>query len=136
MRRRRSLAENADGVAVTEFAMVLPVLLGLIIGATQLGLLFFANADLRNAVAAGARLAAIYPRPDDAAIVARINSSITRLDTHLVEGPNVVRGRDANGRDYADIEMSYAVPLDFIVYRTPPVTLVATRRVYTQPEAS
>ena len=129
------LRRSEAGVAMVEFALALPILLGLILGATQLGMLFFANADLRNAVAAGARLASIYPRPADNEVIARINDRIVRLDHTRVTGPTVVRGTDANGRDYADLQMAYAVPLDFIVYRTPPVTLTETRRVYTQPEA-
>jgi Flp pilus assembly protein TadG len=133
--RRRHLGKDAGGIAAVEFALALPVLLGLIVGATQLGMLYFANADLRNAVAAGARLASIYPRPDDAAVIAQINARVTRLDSHFVVGPTVARG-SISGRAYADIEMRYAVPLDFIIFRTPPVTLVETRRVFTQPEAS
>lgn len=136
MIRRRNLTGDARGVAIVEFALALPVLLGLIIGATQLGMLFFANADLRNAVAAGARYASIYPRPGDSEVIARINARIVRLDRTHVQGPTITRGTDANGHDYAIIQMTYAVPLDFIVYRTPPVTLSESRRVYTQPTAS
>ena len=136
MKTHHRLGRDPRGVALVEFALALPVLLGLIIGATQLGMLFFANADLRNAVAAGARLASIYPRPSDSQVLARINARVVRLDRTLVQGPTITRGTDANGHDYADIQMSYAVPLDFIVYRTPPVTLTESRRVYTQPTAS
>ena len=56
------------------------------------------------------------------------------VDQLNIEGPAIVRGTDGNGRDYADIEMRYSVPLDFIFFRTPPVTLTETRRVFTQPE--
>ena len=135
MTRPSRLGKHAGGMAATEFALALPVLLGLIVGATQLGMLYFANADLRNAVAAGARLASIYPRPDDAAVIAQINDRVTRLDSHFVIGPTVTRGT-VNGRAVADIEMRYAVPLDFVIFQTPPVTLVETRRVFTQPTAS
>ena len=135
--RKRSLRRLGErGAALIEFALALPILLGFIIGAVQLGLLFFAHADLRNAVAAGARHASIYPRPGDDAVIATINANLSSLEADLVDGPTIVRATDANGRTYADIEMSYSVPLDFIVYRTPPVTLTETRRVFTQPEAS
>ena len=80
-------------------------------------------------------IASIYPRPDDSAVIAQINARVTRLDSHCVVGPTVTRGA-VNGRAVADIEMRYAVPLDFIIFRTPPVTLVEARRVFTQPEAS
>lgn len=135
MRRRGGLLRSARGVAMSEFALALPILLVFIIGTVQLGLLFFANADLRNAVAAGARHASIYPRPDDDAVIARIQARRVRLDPHFIEGPTITRGTDGNGRAFADIEMRYSVPLDFIFFRTPPVTLTETRRVFTQPTA-
>ena len=124
------------GAALVEFALALPILLGFIIGTVQLGWLFFADADLRNAVAAGARHASIYPRPDDDAVIATINARLSRLESRYIDGPRIVRGTDANDREYADIEMRYSVPLDFIFFETPPVTLTETRRVFTQPEAS
>ncbi|MEA3033397.1 MAG: TadE-like protein, partial [Sphingomonadales bacterium] len=50
MSRIRKLRRNEDGAGAVEFALVAPALLGFIIGLTQLGMLFFANADLHNAV--------------------------------------------------------------------------------------
>lgn len=134
MRAGRSLGADGRGAAAVEFAWALPLLLLLVIGIVQLGVLFFANADLRNAVAAGSRVASVYPRPDDAAIVERINAQVAGLDWARVDGPRIARGTDSNGNDYADISMSYAVPLDFIFFEAGPVTLTETRRVFTQPE--
>jgi hypothetical protein len=37
------------------------------------------------------------------------------------------------GTDYADISMSYQVPLDFVFFTTPPVTLTGSRRAFVQP---
>ncbi len=136
MTGRRFWRLGDRGVALVEFALALPILLGFVIGIVQLGLLFFAHADLRNAVAAGARHAAVYPRPGDAAVIATINENVAALEARYVDGPRIARDTDANGRDYADIEMRYSVPLDFIFFRTPPVTLTETRRVFTQPEAT
>lgn len=134
MNPRRTLALDRRGGAAIEFAWTLPLLLLFVVGIAQLGVLFFANADLRNAVAAGSRVASVYPRPDDAAIVERINAQVAGLDRARVDGPRIVRGTDSNGNDYADISMSYAVPLDFIFFEAGPVTLTETRRVFTQPE--
>ncbi len=134
MRLGHSLARSNSGASAVEFALALPLLVAFIIGIAQLGFLFFANADVRNAVAAGARLASVYPRPGDAAVIDRINQQVASLDPRNISGPTVVHGTDANGNDYADIEMRYSVPLDFIFFRTPPVTLVERRRVFTQPE--
>lgn len=132
---RRALASCRRGAGAVEFALAVPLLLGFVLGTAQLGMIFFAQADLRNAVAAGARLASIYPRPDDAAVIDRIEARMVDLEARYVTGPTVTRGTDSNGNDYADIEMRYAVPVDFILFETPPVTLTERRRVYTQPEA-
>ena len=132
--RRGPFRSDARGASAVEFALAAPVLIAFIIGIGQLGMLFYANADVRNAVAAGARHASIYPRPDDAAVIARINQRVAGLDRTRIAGPTVARGTDSSGNDFADITMSYAVPLDFIFFRTPPVTLTERRRVFTQPE--
>ena len=136
MRRvRRGLRRDARGASAVEFALAVPILLGFVLGIAQLGLLFFAEADLRNAVAAGARHASIYPRPADEAVIARISAKVAGLKPERIEGPNIVHGVDGDGRDYADIEMGYEMPLNFLLFETPPVPLREVRRVYTQPEA-
>ena len=134
MKRIRRLGRDRRGVSAVEFAFAIPLLLGFVLGLVQLGNLFFAHADVRHAVAAGARLASIFPRPTEEEIVARINARVTGLDPEAIEGPSVDFGTDANGNDFADIEMRYSMPLDFIFFRTPPVILTETRRVFTQPE--
>jgi hypothetical protein len=133
MKRFLSFRRDQRGVGAIEFALIAPALLGMLIGITQLGALYFARADLRNAVAAGAREAQIFPRPSATTVVTKIKQRMVRLDrTKLVE-PTVTIGRDANGYDYADIEVRYAVPLNFAIYKPPPVTLIERRRVFVQP---
>ena len=117
-----------------EFALLAPVLVGFIIGISQLGLLFYANAGLGNAVSEGARLATLFPRPTNEQIAARINERRFGLDPAHVVGPTIVDGSD-NGTPYADITMSYAAPLNFIFYKVGPIRLTRTRRVYTQPSS-
>ena len=135
MKLKRPFLRDERGAGAIEFALLAPALFGFIIGVSQLGELFFANADVRNAVAAGARTALIWPRPDDATIIARVNEMTVGLDPAHITAPTVIHGNDGD-RDWADISMSYAVPLDFIFFQTPAVTLTETRRVYIQPVAA
>ncbi|MFL6856400.1 MAG: TadE/TadG family type IV pilus assembly protein [Allosphingosinicella sp.] len=132
MRIRRNLARSEDGAGAVEFALVAPALFGFIIGLTQLGMLFFANADLHNAVAAGARLAMIWPRPTDDQIKQRIVSMLPKLDQSKLSAATVTHGTDAAGHDYADLAINYQVPLNFIFYKPPAITLRENRRVYIQ----
>lgn len=129
----RRLLSDRSGLGAVEFAMLAPVLVGLLVGITQLGALYFANADLRSAVAAGARAAQVFPRPSTDAIKAAINAKVLRLKAGKITGPTVTYDRTASGYDYATIEVRYAVPLNFVIYKPPPVTLVEQRRVYLQP---
>lgn len=127
--RLRTLFARSQGSAAIEFAIAAPVLLGLIFGVIQFGMLFMANAGLQHAVEEGARYATIYPRPDESQIIAKVNANRFGLRPDAVTGPTVSFGED-NGTDYAQITMSYQVPMNFVFYKVPGVTLTKTRRAY------
>lgn len=136
MKLRRHLLRDQRGAGIVEFALAAPILFLLIIGVAQLGILFSATAGLSHAVGEGARLAAIYPLPSDDDIAEAIMESRFSLsNAHMVGDPKIVHGTDANGFTYADISLSYSVPIDFIFFETPPMVLTESRRVFTQPSA-
>lgn len=124
----RRLRRNAEGVGAVEFALIAPLMLTFIIGIAQLGTLYMANASIRSSVAEGARLATIWPRPTNDAIIARINSRRNNLVAARVTGPTITTAADGST---ITITMSYAVPLNFIFFQASPVTLTETRVVPT-----
>jgi Flp pilus assembly protein TadG len=126
------ILRDSRGLGAVEFAIIAPALFAIIIGITQLGVLYFANADLRNAVAAGARYASIFPRPSTDAIKERTSKQLAHLQGSRLTAPKVTYATDARGYDYAEIELTYSVPLNFVV-SSPAVTLKETRRVFLQP---
>lgn len=128
----RRLDRDRRGIAATEFALVAPVLVLFIVGIAQLGVLFMANAGLRNAVAEGARLATIWPRPSDTAIRDQILSHDFGLEPTRMSTPTITHGTDANV-NYVDIRASYLVRLDFVFFEMPPFELTATRRAFVAP---
>jgi Flp pilus assembly protein TadG len=130
MMRRPQLRKDERGNALIEFALIAPVFIGFIIAISQLGLLFFANAGLANAVGEGARLATIFPRPTDAQIIARIANGRYGLDPARITGPTI-QNVTQDGISSSTITISYAAPVDFIFYKFGPITLTQTRRVYT-----
>jgi hypothetical protein len=132
MMQKRLLRGDNRGIGAVEFALIAPVLISFIVGISQLGKLFFANADMKNASAAGARLASIYPTPADATIISTINGRLVRTEASAHATPAVTHGTDGSGNPYIEIRMTYSVPLDFIFFRVPSVTLHDTRRVFTQ----
>ena len=128
------LRQSTKGVAAIEFAMAVPVLVVLIVGAVQLGVLFFANAGLNNALDEGARYATIYDtttgtHPTTSQITNYITSHEYGLTSANVGGPTYATGT-SNGANYLEITLTYRVPLNFILIRVPPVTLSKTRRAY------
>jgi Flp pilus assembly protein TadG len=128
----RRLRLNERGAAALEFVLIAPALILMIIGIGQLGILYLANAGLRNAVAEGARFATIFPRPTDDAIIARITSSEFGLIPANITTPAIAHGTDA-GANYVDITVTYTVPLNFVFFTAPPVTLTESRRAYINP---
>ncbi len=128
----RPFARDARGVSALEVALVAPVLLIFIIGISQLGILFFANAGLRTAVAESARYATVYPRPTDAQIKAKAAQQRFGMNPANVTGPTIVHGT-SDGSSYVDIEMDYVVPIDFLFFTTAPIRLSVTRRAFADP---
>ena len=130
--RIRRLREDDKGVAAMEFALVMPGLVLMIVGVAQLGVLFMANAGLRNAVAEGARYATIWPRPSDTQIQNYITSHRMGLPSASMSTPTVTHGV-SSGANYVDITVTYTVDLDFVFFSLPSVTLSQTRRAFVQP---
>ena len=134
MRKLAGLKQDTRGVGVVEFALLAPVFIGMILAATQLSLIFFANAGLKNAVSEGARLASLYPRPSNEKIAERIREQRFGLDPAHLTAPTIV-DRTVDGATYAEITMKYRPPVDFVFYKVAPITLTQTRRVYTHPSS-
>jgi hypothetical protein len=102
----------------------------MIIGVSQLGLLYFAHSGVHHAVEQAARTASIFPKPTNDVIRTSLESSRFGMAGTLV--PSITDASADAGRSAIDISLSYVVPLDFIFFQTPPVTLSHTRRVFTQ----
>lgn len=125
---RRS-ARCERGVAAAEFALAVPVLVLFLAAIAQFGVLFAANAGLQQAVGEGARLATIYPHPDDATITARIQRAGFALNSAYLTSPTLTRGQ-VNGVSYVDISLTYRPPLNFIFFRGPTISITRSRRAY------
>jgi hypothetical protein len=131
MRIKRLVADRR-GVSAIEAAILLPVLIFAIVGIAQLAILHFAHAGLRNLIAEGARLGSISPRPTDASIKARLRQGGFGLVSDRVSQPVITYGK-VGSADYADLEMSYTVKLNFLFW-TSDVPITERRRVFIYPE--
>ncbi len=136
MRRFLSrLKRDRRGVSALEFAFVAPLLVLMIIGVLQMGLVFYGHSALRNAVSEGARYATIHPRPTAAQVVTRINSKKATQARGTWGTPTVTYTQNATTRNWhATISMTYTTKIDLLFYEWP-VTLSYTRRANVYPPA-
>jgi Flp pilus assembly protein TadG len=131
MTRLRQLFGDARGSAAIEFSIAAPVLVLFMWGFFQFGMLFEANAGMQHALGEGARYATLYDPsttnhiPSDTNIKSKITSSIFQpaVGTFTVATP-------VDGTNYRDLSVTYAMPLSFIFFNGPTVTLSASKRVY------
>ena len=126
----RRLAGDNRGASAVEFALSAGILLLLIIGLAQVGMLFMANAGLRHAVGEGARLSTISPLPSDTAIAAKVTAARFGVNpAYITKGPTVTHGTE-NGASYTEVTMTYSVPMNFVFFQLPAATLTETRRAF------
>jgi Flp pilus assembly pilin Flp len=117
------------GSAAIEFGLIAPALIALLMGIAQVSVVYFAKSGLSHAVAEGARLATVFPRPSDDVIVKRISAHRFGLDPKNLKAAKITHGSE-NGADFALIELSYTMRLDFVFIPMRPVTLRESRRVF------
>jgi len=125
---RRLLAQSR-GASAVEFALTAPVMILLLVGIAQIGIALAAGAGLRQAVAEGARYAALYPAPTDAQIIARVQQKRFFLNPERLTGPTLTRGV-YNGVNYVDIHVAYSVQIVPAFAPRLAIPLSETRRAY------
>src|SRR5687767_13667181 len=78
---KRQLA-NRKGNAIIEFALVLPLLLGILGGAVDFCLAFFVSHVVQNAAREGARYAVtrVELSPDDPVVIARVQERLPNVE--------------------------------------------------------
>ena len=77
--RRRTFVVNEEGAAIVEFALVVPLLIGLALGIVVLGQMFYTVNSLSAAVREGARYAAVQPAVTRDSVAARVVRSFRKL---------------------------------------------------------
>lgn len=120
------------GAAAVEFAIAVPVLILMIYGIFQVGLLYEANAGMQHALGEGARLATLYDRtttnhvPTDVAIKAKMSTQLFGQNdgSFTVSDPVTSAG-------YKTLTISYTRQMSFLLAPGPNVTLTRSKRVYT-----
>lgn len=128
---RSLIRSDKTGTAAIEFALALPILALFLFGTIQTGLVYYADAGLRAAVAESARLATLYPTPTDGQLISRFNNKKFGLDRGTLGSPQISRGV-SEGKPYIEITATYTDEIELYFVPTISVTMDETRRAYIQ----
>ena len=121
------IVRDCRGVGLLEFALVAPVLLGMLIAIPTLGILFYAQAGLRSTVEDAARYATTWPKPSEADIQARIAAKRFGMDPANIVAPTVTFTSGAPS--YVTITMGYNMSINYVI-GSKTIALSETRRAY------
>lgn len=99
--------KNERGQSLVELAISLVILLYLVSGATEFGILFFQYVQLRDAAQEGALYGSLHPEDADAIILRTRQSSNKPLDLSDTSAVKVfvsIDGVDSSAAGYADVD--------------------------------
>ncbi len=137
MSRLKLLRRDAEGAAAIEFAIALPVLLVMIYGIFQVGLVFQANAGMQHALGEGARYATLCVptstgcnTPADSAVVTRMSSKLFGMNIGTFGTPTVTTPATTTCSFCRDLTVTYTVTPNYLFFRGPAVSLSRSKRVY------
>lgn len=127
-----SLKRSESGAAAVEMALALPVLVSMIYGIFQVGLLYQANAGMQHALGEGARMATLCTptgttctTPTNDQLKARMTSKLFGKGdgTFTVQEPGT-------GAGYRDLRITYVKKMNFLFINGPTITLNREKRAY------
>ena len=125
----RKVFRNEEGAAVIEMAFALPILIMLIWMVIQLGLVFRAMSGIQHSLGEGARMATLWPKPDSAAIVDKMNDAVYGIGPGDFDIPDPVPGT-ADGSSYLDLQVTYTQPTDLLILPGPTISVTRSKRVW------
>ncbi len=130
-----SLCRRTDGASALEFALVAPIILMMLFGSWNAGVMLFAQNGIRNAVETGARHATIYPRPSETQIRQVADQAYYGPSQGTLTSPQLAYAMQ-NGAPVVTISMTYTHQTFVPFLSLPPVTLSHQRTAYLAPEAN
>ena len=134
MRNMFALRHDDRGAAAIELAFALPTLALLLWGIAQIGMAFQANAGMQHALGEGARLATICVNPTSKGVCSRpTNDEIKARVSQRVFGTGIGTFNVADpvaGTGYLDLQVTFTMPLNFLLFNGPSVSITRTKRVY------
>jgi len=137
MSSRKLLRRDERGAAAIEMAISLPVLLVMIYGIFQVGLVFQANAGMQHALGEGARYATLcIPNsggcnsPSDSAVVTRMSNKLFGMNIGSFGTPTVTTPASTTCTHCKQLSVTYTVTPNFLFFNGRAVSLTRTKLVY------
>lgn len=127
----KQLRGDQAGSAAIEMAFALPILLLFVFGIFQFGVIFQANAGMQHALGEGARMATVFPAPDDDAIEDKMAESVFGMNVGTFGTPTVTTPASSVCTDCRLLTVTYTYQPDFVFFSGPPISLTRTKQVYT-----
>jgi Flp pilus assembly protein TadG len=127
IRRLFTVARDRSGAAAIEFSIAVPILISMIWGIFEFGLLFEAAAGMQNALGAAARYATIYPTPTDTQISSYITNYKFGVQNGTWDTPTIVTNAAGTTKT---ITVTYHQQLNFLFFNGPNVALTRSKVVY------
>lgn len=125
----RKLIADPRGASAIEFAFAMPVVVTLMIGILQFGLVLQASGAMRHAIGEGIRYAKVHPSATETEVLDETRSALAGVDPDGVTQLSFQRGT-ASGAEFGRITMRYSLD-PFIPFASlPPIVLNQTRTAY------
>jgi len=137
MRKLIALRKNESGAAVIEMAIAVPVLVSFLWGIFEIGVASEAIAGMQHGLGEGARYATLCLTPNSSGtctiptndqISTVINNKVFGTGIGTFSTPSVTDGPSGSG--YKDLSVTFSMPMNFLFFMGPTITLTQTKRVY------
>lgn len=129
MKRLTKIRRDDRGAAVIEMAFALPAMIIMMWAIVQLGLVFRAMSGIQHALGEGARLATLFPQPDNDDIHDRIEAAVYGIGPGTFEISDPVAGVE-DGTVFLDLEVTYSQPTDLLFLPGPTINVSRSKRVW------
>ncbi|GAA4641738.1 hypothetical protein GCM10023115_01610 [Pontixanthobacter gangjinensis] len=124
------LRKDARGGAIIEFALVAPLLIVMLLATMNLGIYYFAQNSIDNAIDEAARKATVYPTPSDTALTTVFNEAILKGEKTGTINFTIAKGATASGVDYMTLTAAYSVRMNLVFTDLGSIPVRSERRVY------
>jgi Flp pilus assembly protein TadG len=129
------LRRDERGAAAVEFALSVPILVGVIYGIFEFSQLYWANAGMQHALGEGARAATlcIPDTSSDSGCDSPSPDSIAAAESAKLFGPSGGHfdvQPPTSGTGFMTLTITYTRAMDFLFFRGPTITLTRSKLVY------